>query len=61
VLCDTKPPRFADAVREATGGRGADLCLDLVGATTYRRHSTPWRPRGRLMLVGLVAGGGHGR
>lgn len=56
VLCDTKPPRFADAVRDETGGRGADLCLDLVGGGYVPETLNALAPRGRLMLVGLVAG-----
>ncbi|QDE84099.1 NAD(P)H-quinone oxidoreductase [Myxococcus xanthus] len=56
VICDTQPPRFADAVREETGGRGADLCLDLVGGSYVPETLNALAPRGRLMLVGLVAG-----
>ncbi|MFY2558637.1 NAD(P)H-quinone oxidoreductase [Corallococcus terminator] len=56
VLCESSPPRFADAVREETGGRGADLCLDLVGGDYVPESLQALAPRGRMMLVGLVAG-----
>ena len=49
-------PRFADAVREATGGRGADLALDLVGGDYLPETLEALAPRGRVLLVGLVAG-----
>lgn len=56
VLCDASPPRFVDAVREATGGRGADLALDLVGGDYLPETLRAMAPQGRVMLVGLVAG-----
>ena len=55
VTCGS-PPRFADAVRQETGGRGADLCLDLVGGDYLPETLDALAPRGRVMLVGLVAG-----
>ena len=56
VLCEASPPRFADAVREETGGRGADLCLDLVGGDYVPQTLEALAPQGHLLLVGLVAG-----
>jgi NADPH2:quinone reductase len=56
VVVDGTPPRFADVVREATGGRGADLALDLVGGDYIPETLEALAPQGRVMLVGLVAG-----
>jgi NADPH:quinone reductase len=56
VLCDGSPPRFADAVREATGGQGVDLVLELVGGDYLPETLRALAPRGRVLLVGLVAG-----
>ncbi len=56
VLVDATPPRFADAVKEATGGRGADLALDLVGGDYVPETLEALAPQGRVMMVGLVAG-----
>ncbi|MBN1208191.1 MAG: NAD(P)H-quinone oxidoreductase [Myxococcaceae bacterium] len=56
VLVSGTPPRFADAVREATGGRGADLALDLVGGDYVPETLEALAPQGRAVLVGLVAG-----
>lgn len=52
ALADDLPTRL----RAATDGRGADLVLDLVGGVHLGRLLASLRPRGRLVLVGLVAG-----
>jgi putative PIG3 family NAD(P)H quinone oxidoreductase len=57
VAVEGSPPRFLDAVREATGGRGVDLALDLVGGGWLPETLEAMAPRGRVLLVGLVAGG----
>jgi NADPH2:quinone reductase len=45
-----------EAVRRATGGRGADLALDFVGGEHLPRLLAALAPQGRLILVGLLAG-----
>jgi putative PIG3 family NAD(P)H quinone oxidoreductase len=47
---------LAAQVREATGGRGADLCLDFTGGPDIASHLASLAYRGRLVLVGLVSG-----
>jgi putative PIG3 family NAD(P)H quinone oxidoreductase len=47
---------LAARARELTGGRGADLALDLVGGEHLPRLLAALAPRGRLILVGLTAG-----
>lgn len=49
-------PGLAEAVRERTGGRGADLALDLVGGEQLGERLAALRDRGRLVLVGVLAG-----
>jgi len=46
----------ADAVRRATGGRGADVVLDLLGGRYLAEALANVAPRGRVVLVGLLAG-----
>jgi NADPH:quinone reductase-like Zn-dependent oxidoreductase len=52
LLDDDLPAR----ARAATGGRGADLVLDLVAGEHLPRLLAALAPRGRLILVGITAG-----
>lgn len=47
---------LGDAVRAASGGRGADVTLDLVGGPYVAASIAASAPRGRVMLVGAVGG-----
>lgn len=47
---------FADAALDATGGRGADLVLDLVGGAYLPRNLASLAPLGRIVVVGLTSG-----
>jgi putative PIG3 family NAD(P)H quinone oxidoreductase len=52
LLGDDLPQR----VRELTEGRGVDLVIDLVGGAGISSHLACLRRRGRLVLLGLLAG-----
>lgn len=47
-------------VRDLTRGRGVDLVLDLVGGEHLDHHLGTLKNRGRLVLVGLMAGSRSG-
>ncbi len=47
---------FADAVRNATHGRGAEVILDLVGAKYLDENIRALARHGRLVLTGFVGG-----
>jgi putative PIG3 family NAD(P)H quinone oxidoreductase len=47
---------FAPAVMQATGGRGADVVLELVGGAYVPEDLACVAPRGRIVLVGMMAG-----
>jgi putative PIG3 family NAD(P)H quinone oxidoreductase len=48
---------LAARVRQLSGGRGVDLVLDLVGGDRLAEHLAALKTGGRLVLVGLLAGG----
>lgn len=47
---------FAEAVRGATGGSGADVVLDHIGAAYLGQNLAALRTGGRLVLIGLMGG-----
>ena len=49
-------PEFAARVRELAGPRGVDLVLELVGGTYVPESLASLSEKGRLVLVGLLAG-----
>ena len=48
--------RFADAIREATGGRGVDVVFDSIGKATLRDSFRATRKRGLVVAYGSVSG-----
>lgn len=47
---------LAQAVRDATGGRGVDVAYDGVGKATFDASLASLRPRGMLVLFGGASG-----
>jgi len=43
-------------VREATGGRGVDLILDIVGASYLTRNFEAAAVEGRIVVISLMSG-----
>jgi len=56
----TRAADFADAVRSATGGRGADLVINTVGGSVFAENVRAMAFEGRLATVGYVDGVLHG-
>ena len=51
-----KSESFADRVQAATGGRGADVVLDFVGAPYWDSNMAALALGGRLLLIGFLGG-----
>jgi putative PIG3 family NAD(P)H quinone oxidoreductase len=51
-----KTESFAERVQAATGGHGADVVLDFVGAAYWDANMAALALGGRLMLIGFLAG-----
>lgn len=51
-----KDGKFAEEVMKLTDGRGVDIVLELVGGAYVEEDIRCMAPKGRLMMVGLVAG-----
>ena len=47
---------FVAAVRDATGGRGVDVVLDMVGAPYLARNLAALAVEGRLVVIAVMAG-----
>jgi NADPH:quinone reductase len=56
VVPDAELRLVAERAREWTGGRGVDVALDLAGGPYLAATIQAMAPRGRIVLVGLVAG-----
>jgi putative PIG3 family NAD(P)H quinone oxidoreductase len=56
ILVNYREQDFVEAVREATGGRGADVVLDNMGAKYLDRNLRVLAPNGRLVIIGMQGG-----
>ena len=56
VLINYKDEDFVERVRAATGGRGADVILDVMGAKYLQRNLEALAVSGRLVIIGLQGG-----
>ena len=53
---DYRTEDFVEVVKQETGGRGADLILDLVGASYLARNLEVAAVEGRLVVISLIGG-----
>jgi putative PIG3 family NAD(P)H quinone oxidoreductase len=56
VLVDYREEDFVERVREATGGHGADVVLDNMGAKYLARNVDVLADGGRLVVIGMQGG-----
>lgn len=53
---DHRTEDFVERVRDATGDRGVDVVLDVVGAAYLDRNIQALAPHGRLVVIGMQKG-----
>ena len=51
-----KDEDFVEAMRDATGGRGADVILDMVGGEYVARNLKACAPDGRIVQIAFLGG-----
>ena len=56
ILINYKEDDFAERLLELTGGRGADVILDIIGAGYLARNLAALAPDGRIANIGLQQG-----
>lgn len=56
VVVDYTTDDFVDVVRGATGGRGVDTVLDVIGGDYLARNLAVLAVKGRIVQVGTMAG-----
>ena len=56
ILVNYREHDFVESVREQTGGHGADVILDNMGAKYLARNVDLLAPGGRLVTIGLMGG-----
>jgi NADPH2:quinone reductase len=56
VGIDYRTTDFAAAVKDATGGRGVDVVLDMVGAPYFARNIRCLKLDGRLVMIAFLNG-----
>lgn len=56
ILIDYREQDFVEEIRAATGGAGADVILDIMGAKYLSRNVDALAVNGRLAIIGLQGG-----
>ncbi|NEE34713.1 zinc-binding dehydrogenase, partial [Streptomyces sp. SID7982] len=56
LVIDRRSEDIVAAVKEATGGRGADVVYDPVGGDAYAKSTKCVAFEGRILVVGFASG-----
>jgi NADPH:quinone reductase-like Zn-dependent oxidoreductase len=57
VIDSRRDPEWSKRAREATGGRGVDVVVEVGGAGTLQQSLRAVKVAGRVSLIGVLAGG----
>ena len=53
---DYRTDDFAEVVKQATGGTGANVILDFIGGAYWDKHAKSLATAGRLVVIGIMGG-----
>lgn len=56
ILINYQDDDFVTAIKDATGGKGADVILDNMGAAYLMRNIDAIAPNGRIVTIGMQGG-----
>lgn len=56
LVCDSRNPPHAEAIKAASNGAGVDVVLDMLGAPAWDDNCAMLARGGRLLLIGFMAG-----
>lgn len=56
LLINASEADLKEAIKEATGGRGADVVYDVVGGDAFAACSRAMARNGRLLIIGFASG-----
>ncbi|KZP18475.1 quinone oxidoreductase putative [Athelia psychrophila] len=56
-VANYKTQDFAEVVKGATGGKGADVVIDFVGQSHWNKNVASMALEGRMTMLGLLSGG----
>jgi len=56
VAIDYRAQEFGEAVKQATGGKGVDVVLDMVGAPYFAKNIRALKLDGRLVMIAFLNG-----
>lgn len=56
ILIDHRDEDFVERIRKDTGGAGADVILDIIGAAYLDRNLAALATGGRLVIIGMQGG-----
>jgi NADPH:quinone reductase-like Zn-dependent oxidoreductase len=55
-VANYKTENFVDVVKEATGGKGVDIVVDMVGQAHFTRNVDALAMDGRMILLSTISG-----
>jgi NADPH:quinone reductase-like Zn-dependent oxidoreductase len=55
-VANYKTENFVDVVKDATGGKGVDIVVDMVGQSHFSRNVEALAMDGRMIILSMMSG-----